>query len=134
MKNKVKPIILVMCTNIGDFTVMRKILILSSALLLSVNLTSFGACSISNFGICQAEINRQELGNSSLKDRMIPNRMNNIRQPNTLMENRGMQGQTQTPENINRELFQQEATQPYNSNCQFGNCINRTNSGINNGF
>ena len=113
---------------------MKKILLLSALLVFCINLTSFGACSISDLGICQAEINRQEFGNTSLKDRMIPNRMDNIRQPNTLMENRSMQGQQQTPEHINRELIQQEATQPYNSNCQFGNCINRTNSGINNGF
>lgn len=113
---------------------MKKILILSAALLLNINLYAFGTCSVNNLGFCSSGIQRQELGNTNLQDRMIPNRINNINQPNALMENRGMQGQTQTPENINRELFQQELTQPYNSNCQFGNCINRTNAGINIGF
>ena len=113
---------------------MKKIIIISAALFLSINPTAFGFCSVNNLGFCQSGIQRQELGNQSLKDRMIPNRIDNMSQPNTIMENRGMQGQTQTPENINRELFQQETTQPYNSNCQFGNCINKTNAGINNGF
>ena len=113
---------------------MKKILILSAVILLNVTLTSYGACSVGNIGFCRSGIQRQELGNTNLQDRMIPNRINNMEQPNALMENRGMQGQTQTPENINRELFQQETTQPYNSNCQFGNCINKTNAGINSGF
>ena len=122
-----------MCTNKGDFIMLKKILIIS-AVFIAVNTTAFGVCSLNNLGLCQSGIQRQELGNTSLKDRLIPNRIDNMSQPNTLMENRGMQGQTQTPENINRELFQQETTQPYNSNCQFGNCINKTNAGINNGF
>ena len=109
---------------------MKKIIIISCAMLLNISLTVYGACSVNSLGFCHSGIQRQEFGNTNLKDRMIPNRIDNISQPNALMENRGMQGQTQTPENINRELFQQESTQPYSSNCQFGNCINRTNSGI----
>ena len=113
---------------------MKKILIPATAFILSTSLISYGACTVDSLGLCQSRITTQELGSGNLQDRLIPNRINNMGQPNTLMENRGMQGQTQTPENINRELFQQESTQPYNSNCQFGNCINKTNSGINSGF
>ena len=113
---------------------MKKILILSAAIIFYAIPNAFAFCSVNNLGFCQSGIQRQELGNPNLKDRMIPNRIDNMSQPNALMENRGMQGQIQTPENINRELFQQESTQPYNSNCQFGNCINKTNAGINSGF
>lgn len=110
---------------------MKKIIILSSMLLIGLSLPAISACSIDSLGVCQAQINRQEFGNTGLKDRMIPNRLDNIRQPNAVMENRSLQGQQQTPEHINRDLLQQESTQPYNANCQFGNCMNKTNSGIN---
>jgi hypothetical protein len=113
---------------------MKKILILTSALIFSISQIAYGACTVDSLGLCQSGITTQELGSTNLQNRLIPNRINNMGQPNTLMENRGMQGQTQTPENINRELCQQESTQPYNSNCQFGNCINKTNAGINIGF
>lgn len=134
MKHEEKSLILVMSTNKGDFINMKKILILSAIMIVYTVQGALAFCSVNNLGFCQSGIQRQELGNPNLQDRMIPNRIDNLSQPNTLMENRGMQGQTQTPENINRELFQQESTQPYNSNCQFGNCINKTNAGINNGF
>lgn len=95
-----------------------------------INALSYGSCPVTSLGICQSEINRQEFGNINLQDRMIPSRINNMQQPTTVMQDRSMQGQSQSPPQINRELFQQETTQPYNSNCQFGNCINQTNSGI----
>lgn len=123
-----------MFTYIGDFIMLKKIIILSVAMLLGIGHSALALCSVDSLGLCQSGITTQELGSTNLQNRLIPNRINNMGQPNTLMQNRGMQGQTQTPENINRELFQQEATQPYNSNCQFGNCINKTNAGINSGF
>ena len=110
---------------------MKKVLILCAVLLAGVNTVSFGACPISSLGICQSEINRQDFGRINLQDRMIPSRMETMQQPNSVTQNRTQQGQTQSPPQINQQLFQQEMTQPYNSNCQFGNCINKTNSGIN---
>ena len=108
---------------------MKKIIILSVIVLASMNI-SLGACPVSSLGICQSEINRQDFGRINLKDRMIPSRIETMQQPNSVLQDRTQQGQTQSPPQINQQLFQQEATQPYNSNCQFGNCINKTNSGI----
>lgn len=121
-----------MCADIGDITIMRKILIIGTILCLGYGNIVMGACSINSLGVCQAEIKRQDFGNTSIQDRIIPSRINNLEQPNTVIPNRNQQGQPQNPPRMNRELLQQESTQPYNSNCQFGNCINRTNAGINN--
>lgn len=109
---------------------MRKIIILGFVILAGINSLTYAACPINSLGVCQAEIIRQDLGNSNIQDRLIPSRVNNMQQPNTVMQDRTQQGQAQSPPQINRQLFQQESTQPYNSNCQFGNCLNNTNSGI----
>ncbi len=108
---------------------MKKV-IMFGILLFSGFCSVYGACPISSLGICQSEINRQDFGRINLQDRMIPSRMETMQQPNSVMQDRTQQGQTQSPPQINQQLFQQEMTQPYNSNCQFGNCINKTNNGI----
>lgn len=119
-----------MCVCIGDKQFMRKIIIFAIMLFSCINAVSYGVCPINSLGVCQAEILRQDLGNPNLQDRLIPSRINNMEQPNSVMQDRTQQGQSQSPPQINQQLFQQEMTQPYNSNCQFGNCINNTNSGI----
>jgi hypothetical protein len=45
------------------------------------------------------------------------------------LNNRTKLGQPNLPENINQQPIQTEDTQPYDANCQFGNCFNRTNAG-----
>ena len=55
--------------------------------------------------------------------------MDKLIKPQNTMESRSQLGQPQVPENINMEPIQQQDTQPYDANCQFGNCFNRTNAG-----
>ena len=125
-----------MSSNIGDFIFMKKIYILLGITLLNLGLIGYATCPISGInapGMCTGGATRNDFTNSSLQDRMIPNRMDNIKRPNSdFSNNRTLQGQQNTPQQINRELSQQESTQPYDANCQFGNCINKTNTPFNN--
>ena len=79
--------------------------------------------------MCKADIGTGI--NDNLNDKLIPNNLNQISQPNNTFNNRTQLGQPNLPENINMEPAQEESTQPYNANCQFGNCMNRTNVGEN---
>ncbi|MBR6723117.1 hypothetical protein IKL64_06655 [bacterium] len=108
---------------------MKKILILSALFLSCVSLPVFSACKIENLGACKADIGN--VINSSLQDKIMPNNLERIKQPHNSFENRTQLGQPQIPENINMEPIQEENTQPYNANCQFGNCFNRQNAGEN---
>ncbi len=108
---------------------MKKIIILSVLFLSCVSLPTFSACKIENLGACKADIGN--VINSSLQDKIMPNNLERIKQPHNSFENRTQLGQPQIPENINMEPIQEENTQPYNANCQFGNCFNRQNAGEN---
>lgn len=108
---------------------MKKIIILGAILLSCINLPTFSACKIENLGTCKADIG--DGINTSLQDRIMPNNLEKIKQPHNSFENRTQLGQPQIPANINMEPIQEENTQPYNANCQFGNCFNRQNAGEN---
>lgn len=108
---------------------MKKIIILGAILLSCINLPTFSACKIENLGTCKADIGDRI--NTSLQDRIMPNNLEKIKQPHNSFENRTQLGQPQIPANINMEPIQEENTQPYNANCQFGNCFNRQNAGEN---
>ena len=81
------------------------------------------ACPIDKPGSCKADIGSGI--NNTLQDKIIPNNLQQTVQPNNSMNNRTQLGQPFTPDNIHREPVQEEGNQPYNANCQFGNCINR---------
>lgn len=106
---------------------MKKIII--AAMLLAVGTISFASCPVNTPGVCKADIGAGI--NDNLNDKLIPNNLNQISQPNNTFNNRTQLGQPNLPENINMEPAQEESTQPYNANCQFGNCMNRTNVGEN---
>lgn len=106
---------------------MKKIIILTALILLSSNLQTFSACPIDNIGACKADIGSGI--NNQLQDKIIPNNLEKIKQPKNTFENRSQLGQPQIPDQINMQPHQEENTQPYDANCQFGNCMNRTNSG-----
>lgn len=108
---------------------MKKILTLIGIFALSIS--AYAACPIDKLESCTAEIN-SGFSNTDLKDKIIPNRMNELNKPNNTFNNRDTQGQSHTPQNLNMEPIQKENTQPYNANCQFGNCLNRTNNGADN--
>lgn len=108
---------------------MKKIIFLSTLILSCVTLPSFSACKIEVLENCKADIG---VGiNNTLQDKIMPNNLERIRQPHNSFENRTQLGQPQIPENINMEPIQEENTQPYNANCQFGNCFSRQNAGEN---
>lgn len=106
---------------------MKKIII--AAMLLAVGTISFASCPVNTPGVCKVDIGTGI--NDNLNDKLIPNNLNQISQPNNTFNNRTQLGQPNLPENINMEPAQEESTQPYNANCQFGNCMNRTNVGEN---
>lgn len=106
---------------------MKKIIILTALILFSSNLPGFSACPIDNIGACKADIGSGI--NNRLQDKILPNNLEKIKQPKNTFENRTQLGQPQIPDHINMEPNQEENTQPYDANCQFGNCMNRTNSG-----
>ena len=108
---------------------MKKIIFLSTFILSCVTLPSFSACKIEELGSCKADISSTI--NKSIQDKIVPNNLDRIREPHSSFENRTQLGQPQIPENINMEPIQEENTQPYNANCQFGNCFNRQNAGEN---
>ena len=104
---------------------MKKIIFLSTLILSCVTLPSFSACKIEVLENCKADIG---VGiNNTLQDKIMPNNLERIRQPHNSFENRTQLGQPQLPENINIEP-NQEDTQSYNANCQFGNCMNKQNT------
>ncbi|MBQ8669558.1 hypothetical protein IJ472_07235 [bacterium] len=108
---------------------MKKIIILSVFVLSFSTLSAHSACQIEKLEACKADIGSAI--NSSLQDKIMPNNLERIKQPHNSFENRTQLGQPQIPENINMEPIQEENTQPYNANCQFGNCMNRQNAGEN---
>ena len=110
---------------------MKKVLIIAAVLVIGAVGQVYAACSIEKLESCTADIN-SGFGNTNLRDRILPNRMNDLTQPNSSFNNRNTQGQSHTPNNINMEPINKENTQPYNANCQFGNCMNRTNTGADN--
>jgi len=114
---------------------MKKILIFGVLAFVGM-LPAFATCKINSLGICTNQMQATTgFENKNIQDKMIPSRMNNLRTPNSAQDNRNLQGQQRTPSQINRDLIQQKTNQPYDANCQFGNCINRTNSnGNNNNF
>ena len=120
-----------MCLYIGDNNIMKKILIITAVILLNLNLTTFAVCQLSSLESCKADMQPSNF-NKGIKEKMLPNRLDDIKTPNSTFNNRTNQGQSHTPDNINMEPIQKEDTQPYNANCQFGNCMNRTNQGENN--
>ncbi len=106
---------------------MKKILILTAIILLTQSTYTYSACKIEDLGACQANIGAGI--NDKLNDKIIPNNLDAIVKPNNTFNSRTQLGQPNVPENVNMEPAQEESTQPYDANCQFGNCINRTNAG-----
>lgn len=106
---------------------MKKILILTALILLSANLQTLSACPIDAIGACKADIGSGI--NNRLQDKIMPNNIEKIKQPKNTFENRSQLGQPQIPEQINMEPAQEQINRPYDANCQFGNCMNRSNSG-----
>ena len=108
---------------------MKKIIILSAFILSCIQVKSFASCQIEKLETCKADISSTI--HKSIQDKIIPNNLDRIKEPNNSFENRTQLGQPQIPENLNMEPIQEEDTQPYNANCQFGNCMNRQNAGEN---
>lgn len=106
---------------------MKKIIILTALLLSCFTLPVFSACKIEDLGACKADIGSGI--NDKLQDKILPNNIENMKLPKNTFENRTQLGQPQIPDNINMEPIQEENNQPYDANCQFGNCMNRGNSG-----
>ncbi len=108
---------------------MKKILIpIAMLMFLSASIPANSACPINKAGgVCKADIGAGI--NDKLHDKILPNNLNKIIQPNNTMNNRTNLGQPSLPDNINMEPIQEETTQPYDANCQFGNCMNNQNSG-----
>lgn len=106
---------------------MKKIIILTALLLSCISLPTFSACKIEDLGACKADIGSGI--NNRLQDKILPNNIENMKLPKNTFENRTQLGQPQIPENINMEPSQEQINRPYDANCQFGNCLNRTNSG-----
>ncbi len=116
----------------GESKIMKKIIMLSAMTLAITSPLTFAACPISTLtgGACQADIAIGGI-NDKLQDKIVPNNLNNMVKPNSSFNNRSNLGQPNMPENINMEPIREEHTQPYNANCQFGNCLNSTNAGQN---
>lgn len=106
---------------------MKKIIILSAILLSISGLQAYSACPIEATDACKADIGAGI--NDRLQEKLIPNNLNQITDPKNSFNNRTKLGQPNIPENINMEPEQEESTQPYNANCQFGNCMNSINAG-----
>ena len=100
----------------------RIIMIMGAFSLIGIS-TTLSACPIDKPGACKADIGSGI--NNTLQDKIIPNNLQQTIQPNNSMNNRTPLGQSFTPDNIHREPIQEESNQPYDANCQFGNCINR---------
>lgn len=90
---------------------------------------TIASCLLENLETCTTTMDTGL--NNSLKNRILPNRLEQQIQPNSSFNNRNNLGQPNLPDSINMEPAQEENTQPYNANCQFGNCLNRKNAGQN---
>ena len=107
---------------------MKKMIILVGLVLAISDVQVFAACPIEPGAACKADIGGF---NNNLQDKILPNNLDNITKPNNSFNNRSRLGQPNLPDSINMEPAQEENTQPYNANCQFGNCLNRNNAGQN---
>ncbi|MCM1339597.1 MAG: hypothetical protein NC191_08005 [Muribaculaceae bacterium] len=103
---------------------MKKILILGILFATFNTIQYTHACPIDK--PCKADIGAGI--NDKLPNKILPDNLNKQIQPNNTMNNRTNLGQPSLPENINMRPVQQESTQPYNANCQFGNCLNNQDS------
>lgn len=110
---------------------MKKIIILSIMFCAVTGLAVYSACPLSGAtgAACKADIGAGI--NDRLQDKIIPNNLDNKVKPNSSFNNRSNLGQPNLPENINMEPIQEQSTQPYDANCQFGNCMNSRNAGQN---
>lgn len=118
-----------MQTYLGDGKIMKKII--TTAVLCTLLGCAFvsASCPINSPGVCKADIGSGI--NTKLQDKILPNNLEQVTQPNNSFNNRSNLGQPHVPDNINMEPMQQENTKPYDANCQFGNCINRSDAGAN---
>lgn len=108
---------------------MKKIICAIFALGLSCS-SVFAGCLLNSLESCTTTMNTGL--NNSLRNKVLPNRLEQQIEPNSSFNNRSNLGQPNLPDSINMEPAQEENTQPYNANCQFGNCLNRQNAGQNN--
>lgn len=108
---------------------MKKFILPAILVIFYITLPTFGACKIEQLEACKADIGTGI--NDRIQDKILPNNLEKIKQPHNTFENRTQLGQPQIPDNINMEPIQEENTQPYDANCQFGNCMNRQNAGEN---
>ncbi len=109
---------------------MKKIIILCILFIFNTEL-GFASCPLSAVtgSACKADIGSGI--NDRLQDKIIPNNLDNMVKPNNSFNNRSNLGQPNLPDNINMEPIQEQSTQPYDANCQFGNCMNSQNAGQN---
>jgi len=108
---------------------MKKIIIFGALAVIISGSFVYSACPIESLGACKADIGSGI--NDTLNDKILPNRLDQQIKPNNSFNNRTNLGQPNLPDTINMEPIRQENTQPYNADCQFGNCMNRPNSGGN---
>jgi hypothetical protein len=106
---------------------MKKILITLLIIGLNFNIITFGACKIDSLDACKADIGSGI--NDKLQDKVLPNNIQQMTKPNNTFNNRTNLGQPNIPSNIHMQSAEEELTQPYDANCQFGNCMNNTNAG-----
>lgn len=117
--------ILVMSIHFGVSKIMKKIIILLALLLAGSCFSPYrlSACPINSPGACKADIST---GTGGLKNKIMPNNLENLTRPNSTMEIRQETMQPQIPSTINTESRPQTTQQGYDANCQFGNCLNKT--------
>ena len=107
---------------------MKKI-IFTLIIISAIGTPTMASCLLDNLESCTTTMDTGL--NKTLKDKILPNNLEQQTLPNSSFHNRNNLGQPNMPSSINMEQEQQEKTQPYNANCQFGNCINQENSGQN---
>jgi hypothetical protein len=106
---------------------MKKILILGTILALNLSLGALGSCNIDSLDACKADIGNGI--NDKLNEKILPNNIQQMTRPNNTFNNRTNLGQPNIPNSIHMQSAEEELTQPYDANCQFGNCMDNVNAG-----
>jgi hypothetical protein len=105
---------------------MKKIVILGLCLF-GFYTPVWSACNIDALGSCKADIGAGI--NDKLQDKVLPNTLQQMTKPNNTFNNRSNLGQPNIPNSIHMQPAEEEITQPYDANCQFGNCMDSVNAG-----
>ncbi len=118
---------------------MKKILILSLLVYFSALIPVKGACPIEALRNGQTSCTVVLQGqNQTIKDKLIPNNLNQMVNPSRNMSNEFKAQPHVIPETINTNTQynnpeKDEGNTPYNSACQFGVCLPGESSGSQNG-